>query len=155
MNFFESSQPCFCGESFFHYIDRMAKPFGLPKTEKLKSRKQTDALFAGGKGFSVFPLRVMYSFAEAPEAPGVQIGVSASKRLYKKAVHRNRIKRLLREAYRLQKEELLQTVKASNKRGIIFFLFTDKTLPSFEAVKAAMAKSLKKLSTLANRENPA
>jgi len=132
----------------------MEKRFGLPKSERLKSRKQIDGLFAQKKGFAVFPIRVMYQFAPASEQPSLQIGVSASKRQFKKAVDRNRIKRLLREAYRLQKEELAMQLKGQDKRGIVFFLYTDKALPSFEVVKATMAKCLKKLNGIARSENP-
>ena len=131
----------------------MVKRFGLPKSERLKSRKSIDTLFASGKGFAVFPLRVTYRFSASAEG-GLQIGVTASKRNFKKAVDRNRIKRLLREAYRLQKEELQATLKASGKSGIVFFLFTGKTLPSFDEIKAAMAKCLQKLTKIANSENP-
>jgi ribonuclease P protein component len=130
----------------------MAKRFGLSRSERLKSRKQIDTLFAGGKGFAVFPLRVMYQFFP-DEQPGVQIGVTASKRYLKKAVDRNRIKRLLREAYRLQKEALVAQVQEGGKRGTVFFLYTDKSLPSFAVVNNAMAKCLKKLAVIADREN--
>lgn len=135
------------------YFYPMAKRFGLPKTERLKSRRQIDDLFAAKKGFAVFPIRVMYRFFPSGEG-GVQVGVTASKRTFKKAVDRNRIKRLLREAYRLQKEELRTGLDAAGKRGIVFFLYTDKTVASFDVIKAAMAKCLKKLSGIANSENP-
>jgi ribonuclease P protein component len=135
------------------YFCNMTKRFGLPKTERLKSRKQIDTLFAGSKGFSVFPIRVTYRFAAAEEG-GLQVGVTVSKRYFKKAVDRNRIKRLLREAYRLQKEEIQQQLQASGKSGAVFFLYTDKTLPTFDGVKAAMAKCLKKLSVIAKSEHP-
>lgn len=133
----------------------MAKRFGLPKRQRLKSRKQIDSLFAEGKGFAVFPLRVVYRFQSMAEKGGVQVGVSASKRHFKKAVDRNRIKRLLREAYRLQKETLLQQAEAAGRQGIVFFLYTDKTIASFETIGTAMAKSLKKLSAIVNSEAPA
>lgn len=133
----------------------MAKRFGLPASERLKSRKQIDTLFAGKKGFAVFPIRVMYRFVPATEEPGLQIGVTASKRSFKKAVDRNRVKRLLREAYRLQKEDLQQQLKETGKSGAVFFLYTDKTIPPFAVVKQAMAKCLKKLSSIANSEKPA
>lgn len=135
------------------YFCPMAKRFGLPKTERLKSRRQIDDLFAAKKGFAVFPIRVMYRFFPSEEG-GVQVGVTASKRTFKKAVDRNRIKRLLREAYRLQKEELCSGLGAAGKRGIVFFLYTDKTVASFDVIKTAMAKCLKKLSGIANSENP-
>jgi ribonuclease P protein component len=131
----------------------MAKRFGLPKTARLKSRRQIDDLFAGGKSFSVFPIRVTYRFTGSAEG-SLQIGVTASKRYFKKAVDRNRIKRLLREAYRLQKEELQMQLRAAGKNVAVFFLFTDKSLPTFDVLKSAMAKCLKKLGTIADSENP-
>ena len=67
---------------------------------------------------------------------------------------RNRLKRLLREAYRLQKEELVLQVKRTGKRGHVFFIYTDKTIADFETVKTAMAKCLQRLSKLLQSENP-
>lgn len=131
----------------------MAKRFGLPQKERLKSRKQIDDLFAGKKGFAIFPIRVQYLFLPSAETGGLQIGVSASKRQFKKAVDRNRIKRLLREAYRLQKEGLQLQLKEDRLQGAAFFLYTDKNLAPFETIKAAMAKCLKKLSAIAKNEN--
>lgn len=130
------------------------KRFGLPKTERLKSRKQIDGLFAKGASFAVFPIRVTYRFFADEQNSGLQMGVTASKRNFKKAVERNRIKRLLREAYRLQKEELFLLLKENKKRGVVFFLYTDKTIAPFDIVKTAMAKCLKKLSAIAKIENP-
>jgi len=132
----------------------MPKRFGLPKSERLKSRKQIDALFAGGKSFAQFPIRVSYQLSSAAEKSGLQIGVTASKRYFKKAVDRNRIKRLLREAYRLQKGDVLLQLKTAQKSGIVFFIYTDKTIVSFITIKEAMAKCLKRLSSIAANENP-
>jgi len=131
----------------------MVKRFGLPQSERLKSRKQIDRLFAGGRGFSVFPVRVTYVFSREGES-GPKIGVTASKRAFKRATDRNRIKRLLREAYRLQKEDLQTALEAKGKSGAVFFLYTGKTIPPFQEVKATMAKCLKKLSVIASSEDP-
>ena len=74
------------------------------KIERLCSKKVIDALFTGGnKSFSAFPLRVVYM--ERSE-PGAQVLISVSKRRFKHAVDRNRIKRQIREAYRLNKDIL-------------------------------------------------
>lgn len=134
------------------YLCAMVKRFGLPKTERLKSRKQIDSLFAGGKGFSVFPIRVTYLFLNEEES-GVKMGVTVSKRNFKKATDRNRVKRLLREAYRLQKEDLQAAMQANAKSAAVFFIYTGKVIAPFAEMKAAMAKCLKKLSVIAKREN--
>ena len=123
----------------------MAKTFGLGKRERIKSRKQIDNLFAEGKSFAVFPIRVTYSFMPTDGDALVQIGVTVSKRNFKKAVDRNRIKRLLREAYRLQKAELAELLKQTGKKGHLFFMYTDKTIASFEVVKTAMHHCLRRL----------
>ena len=141
------------GRGSGHYLCPMPKQFAFPKTERLKSRKQIDDLFAARKGFAVFPVRVLYQFLPAGEFSGLQVGVSASKRQFKKAVDRNRLKRLLREAYRLQKGDLQQQVKEAGLHGVVFFLYTDKTMASFETIQTAMAKCLKKLSAIAQHEN--
>ena len=123
----------------------MAKPFGFSSKEHLKSRKGIEDLFANGAAFSVFPLRVIYKLVPAQPRIHVQAGFTASKKHFKKAVDRNRIKRLLREAYRLQKEVLLDEVKTKESTLLVFFIYTDRTLASFDTVMKAMERSLELL----------
>lgn len=125
----------------------MATEGGFGKKEKLKSRKLVEDLFATGKGRNVFPIRVLHKFLplEENEKSILQVGVSVSSRNFKKAVDRNRIKRLLREAYRLQKKDFLQLLKERNLKGYVFFIYTDKTLPPFQAIFDTMTKCLKSL----------
>ena len=140
---------------FFSSFGTM-KAAGFGKAEKLKSRKQIDALYAGGRSLAVFPLRVKYRFlpGTANVVP-IQAGVSVSKRAFKRAVDRNRIKRLLREAYRLQKADLLQTAATQQLQAHIFFMYTDKSLPAFDVIYRAMATCLQQLQQKALRyENP-
>jgi ribonuclease P protein component len=136
------------------YFCKMPKQFGFGKKEKLKSRKKIDELFLSGKSFSVFPLRVTYQFMPSDEETVAQVGVTAGKKYFKRAVDRNRIKRLVREAYRLQKSRLAETLKLNHKRGFLFFVYTDKTIAPFTNIKEAMAKCLKRLENLAH-EKPA
>jgi ribonuclease P protein component len=122
----------------------MAKRFGFRRKERLKSRKAIEALFTQGKSLSQFPIRAMYKIEESAQ-PLVQVGVTASKRHFKKAVDRNRIKRLLREAYRLQKHSLLDS---ANEKGVnlhVFFMYMDKVLLPFETVKESMSRCLVQL----------
>lgn len=131
-----------------------SRKFGFGRKEKLKSRKQIEELFLNGKNFSVFPLRVTYQLLPSDE-PTVQVGVTAGKKYFKKAVDRNRIKRLIREAYRLQKNDLIEVLKQKGKKGFLFFMYTDKTIASFSTVKETMNKALKRLEKIAQaNENP-
>src|SRR6476660_9909316 len=97
--------------------------FTYKRHEKLKSRKVTDALFASGKTLQQFPLKLFYIVGEA-ESFSLNAGVGVSKRYFKKAVHRNRIKRLLREGFRLNKHLLYDT--EIKKHLTLFILYTDK-----------------------------
>jgi ribonuclease P protein component len=126
----------------------MVKRFGFGKKEKLKSHKQIEELFLNGKSFSAFPVRVTYQFQPSEEAM-VQVAVGAGKRYFKRAVDRNRIKRLIREAYRLQKHDLLEVLKQKKLRAFLFFMYADKTIPPFTVVKEAMNKCLSRLLKIA------
>lgn len=76
----------------------------LGKEERLKSRKLIEKLYAEGNSVKKFPLRMVYIQTEHTSYFPAQVGVSVPKRIFKLAVKRNRIKRLMRETYRLQKE---------------------------------------------------
>jgi ribonuclease P protein component len=77
--------------------------FSYPNKEKLKSQKRIEQLFSEGKSISAYPLRMVYLKSDFNGNTTFKTGVTVSKRNFKKAVDRNRIKRLLREAYRLNK----------------------------------------------------
>jgi ribonuclease P protein component len=125
------------------------KQFTLNKSERLKSRKQVEQLFDKGKSFVVNPFRVYFIVNGELPVPGeknlLQFGVGVSAKNFKKAVDRNRIKRLTREAWRLQKNELKDKMKVSGKKLTTFFIYTGKELPDFTTVKDKVAVALKKL----------
>lgn len=77
--------------------------FTLGKQERLKSRKLIGRLYAEGNSVKSFPLRMMYLQTLHTSNFPAQVGVSVAKRNFKKAPDRNRLKRLMRETYRLQK----------------------------------------------------
>jgi ribonuclease P protein component len=135
--------PCVCGGYFLFYT--MVKRYGFGKKEKLKSRRQIDDLFAKGKTISVFPLRVTYRFEPSAEEGFLLAGVSAGKRHFKKAVDRNRIKRLMREAYRLEKEALKASVHEKKLKGFLFFAYSDTTIAPYEIIRKAMQECLDRL----------
>ncbi|MEO7531370.1 MAG: ribonuclease P protein component [Sediminibacterium sp.] len=121
----------------------MASTYSYNKTEKLKSRKVLSELFAKGKSLSAFPVKVFYILAEGDQT--IKAGVGVSSRNFKKAVHRNRIKRLLRECYRLNKLPLHTTVETKQKSLSVFFLYLGKELPAYAMLNEKMQAAIKKL----------
>jgi ribonuclease P protein component len=118
------------------------------KPEKLKSRKRIERVFREGKSFSLFPYKVVYLMTPAPAPGGVaplQAGFGASSRNFKKAVDRNRIKRLGREAYRLQKGSLLDQLTKKGYSMAVFFVFIGRELPDYPTVSAKIGVALQKL----------
>lgn len=115
--------------------------YTLGKTERLKSRKSIDRLFEKGQRFNTGALRVYYLKAELA---GLRAGVSVSSRNFSKATDRNRVKRLLRETYRLQKH--LLSAALSPQQGLdLFFVYTEKQLPEFAPLREQMEKALQKI----------
>ena len=104
-----------------------------------------DQLFTVGKSVSVFPLKAFYNEVDIDLDFPVKLGVGVSSRNFKKAVHRNRIKRLLREAYRLNKKPLIEFAKTNNKKIIVFILFIDKSLPEQELLQNKLPLLIDKL----------
>lgn len=104
--------------------------FTYNKEEKLKSRKLIKQLFEHGQSVSVFPLRLVYLRTDHDGEYLLKTGVSVSKRNFKLAVDRNRIKRLMREVYRLNKHLLYQNVQ--NKYIIMFIYLGRKEIDYFK-----------------------
>jgi ribonuclease P protein component len=116
----------------------MGKTFSYSRKEKLKGRKLYEQVFSRGKSFTVFPIKIFYLQPDASLDFPVKVGVGVSARNFKKAVERNRIKRLLREAYRTEKLLLHKYLKEHNRQVIVFLLYIDKTLPDFSTLKIKM-----------------
>ncbi|MBT8254437.1 MAG: ribonuclease P protein component [Flavobacteriaceae bacterium] len=115
--------------------------FNYGKKEKLKSRKLIDQLFAEGRSLSVYPLKLVYIPARFQDDSRLKAGVSVSKRNFKNAVTRNRVKRLIRESYRLNKSVLFNNMTT---QYALMILYIGKTEPSFAEVNTAMRALLKK-----------
>ena len=86
--------------------------YTLGKEERLKSKKLIEMLYKEGKSVKTFPLRMIYLQTNHTSNFPAQVGVSVPKRNFKSAVDRNRIKRLMRESYRLQKEIVYNNLDA-------------------------------------------
>ena len=103
--------------------------FSYNKIEKLKSKKLIDKLFNEGRSINVFPLKLVYLETGLEDSVPVKTGVSVSKRYFKNAVDRNRIKRLLRETYRLNKHELFNKITT---KYAFMILYIGKTGTDFD-----------------------
>ena len=124
-------------EGFFNFVPLEPKVrYTLGKKERLKSRKTIDHLFTSGRSFAIFPFRILYHYNAGDvagsrnppsHASSVQAGFTVSSRHFKRAVDRNRIKRLMRESWRLQKNDLAQL----NNILQVFIIFTGKEMPVY------------------------
>ena len=115
--------------------------FTYPKKEKLKSKKLIDQLFAEGQSVSAFPLRLVYLQTNFDDEVIAKTGVSVSKRNFKTAVDRNRIKRLLREAYRLNKVDFFNNITT---QYAFMILYIGKDKPTFTQVETKMKQVFEK-----------
>lgn len=120
--------------------------FTYPKNEKLKSKITIGLLFTEGKSVSKYPLRLVYNpgtFGES-ESEKIKIGVSVSKKYFKKAVDRNYFKRVLRETYRLNKHLLLDNL---DQPYSFMFFYQCKERLSFEEINTKTIQLFEKFVT--------
>ena len=125
--------------------------FTYSKAEKLKSKTTIDLLFSKGKSVSKYPLRLVYIEGDFGDDLPIKIGVSVSKKHFKKAVDRNYFKRVLRETYRLNKHLLLDNLSTpfsfmllyQSKDRLSFEEINKKTIQLFEKFLEAQKIALK------------
>ena len=106
--------------------------FTYPKNEKLKSKTTIDLLFSEGNSVSKFPLRLVYVENKEENAELMKMGVSVSKKYFKKAVDRNYFKRVLRETYRLNKHILIDNLE---KPYAFMFFYQTKERLSYQEIE--------------------
>lgn len=113
--------------------------YTLRKAERLHRKTLVDQMFTGGisKSFSVFPLRVVYMPVQEQEAP-VSILVSVSKKRFRRAVKRNRVKRQIREAYRKNKQHLLDVCDQQGQQMAVAFIYLSDELVSSTVIEEKM-----------------
>lgn len=133
----------------------MAIRYTFGKDERLKREQHIETLFRSGKAFSVFPIRFIWRTIprEEGEKHSVRAGFSVPKKKFRKAVDRNRVKRLLREAWRLQKGELYAVLPADTQLHL-FLIFLDHKAPDLPAVMAAVAQGIPRLQKAATAVSP-
>jgi ribonuclease P protein component len=146
-------------EGFFNFVQLNKNiRYTLGKKDRLTSRKAIGFLFEKGTSFSLFPFRVTYIIhpilqLQSNTTP-LQAGFSVGKKYFKKAVDRNRIKRLMKEAYRLQKNSLHQSIIQQPMQLQFFLMYTGNALPDYELVAQKTTAILKRLNKIINQPLP-
>jgi len=119
------------------------KSNSLGKAERLKSRKAIDLLFVSGKKITLFPFRILYHLE--PGTAEIKAGFTVSSKNFPLAVDRNRIKRLTREAYRLQNNVLKKRIGDNRKLLHLFIIYTGREILSYGEMAGLLKKILEKL----------
>ena len=115
---------------------------GLPKSQRIYLKKAVQTLFEEGKGFSLYPFRVVVHLydAENQEDALPRILVSVSKKRFHHAVKRNRVKRLIRESWRKNKSELMKLCKMNNKTLDVALVYNATIILKYGEIEEKMKK---------------
>ncbi len=123
----------------------MNQPNSFSKSEHLCGEKRINRLFTQGDAFIAYPLRVVYLIESKSDSEAASILVSVPKKRFKRAVKRNRLKRLMREAYRLNKQDLTEKLNEKELQIHIAFNYVSDEEMDFATLEKKMKLTLLKL----------
>lgn len=123
----------------------MNHPNTFSKSEHLCGEKRITRLFTEGKAFIAYPLRVIYLVEPRKDAEPASVMVSVPKKRFKRAVKRNRLKRLMREAYRLNKHPLIEKLNEMEMQIHVAFNYVSDDELDFETIDKKMKLALQKI----------
>ena len=126
--------------------------YTLKKKERLYLNKSIEELFANGKSLANYPVRIVWRVNTCAVYPA-SAGFSVSKRLFKHAVKRNKIKRLMRETYRLNKHILYKVIDADKYSVDVMFIYLSKEIPSLDKLDKHMKQVLTSASARIDSDN--
>jgi ribonuclease P protein component len=121
----------------------LTERFFFPKSERLYLKKDIDRLFSNGQSFISYPLRIGYlpDTGNTFPASGISVLISVPKKRIRRAVQRNRIKRLIRETFRLNKNELSNLCKQNGKHLQMAFMYVCNEVKTYTDMEKAMLKA--------------
>jgi ribonuclease P protein component len=117
----------------------------FPKEERLHGRTTVAEVFAKGKRFQIDPYRIVWRTRSQDDLPSIRFGISVSKKISKKAVERNRIKRCNREAFRAVKQSFIEELLAQNKQIDLFLVYNGSIETNTEVLKEKIILILNRL----------
>lgn len=115
------------------------KGFAFSKKEKLKNKKFFEQLFSEGNSIGSFPVKLLYIKTVFDDDTIFKVGVVAPKKKFKSAVKRNKVKRLLREAYRTNKHLIFNNIEGNYA---FLFLYLSNKMPNYEEVDVVIKQLL-------------
>jgi ribonuclease P protein component len=121
--------------------------YSFSKREKLCSQKTIDRLFKEGSSVKSYPLRAVFLEVDKAEAP-VQVLISVPKKRVRKAHDRNRVKRLIREAYRLNKNVFLDNLLLQDSNLALGFIFLSDSKIDFQEISKSMSVTLMEIANM-------
>ncbi len=121
--------------------------YTFSSAERLKSKIAIGQLFKTGKSIHQYPVRIVFIKKKeiTPALYPAQAAFTVPKRSFKRAVKRNRLKRLMREAYRLNKSMLYEKLEKANANMILMLIYTGKEEAKYEEVNKSVQKLLQRL----------
>ncbi|WP_259070596.1 ribonuclease P protein component [Mucilaginibacter sp. X4EP1] len=120
--------------------------YTFKKEERLCNKKLIDELFHNGSSFLCYPFKASWMLVSNPQQFPAQIILAVSKRRFKRAVDRNLIKRRMREAYRLHKQQYLyDRLNLTDKQIVLSLGYIGKEIAPYDITKKKMLKLLTQL----------
>lgn len=120
----------------------MEERFTFKKNEKLCHKRQIDYLFENGRWIRSNSIRVIYRESEDNLPVNVQVLFSAPKKIHRRAVTRNLLKRRMREAYRLNSKELKNVLTEKDKNLLLAFVYGHEEIFSYAVIQSEMKNLL-------------
>ncbi len=127
----------------------------LPKKERIHKKEEIDFFFNKGKHFIEKPFRVIHYSKELPNdsSPCLNVMVSVPKKIFKKAVNRNSIKRKIKEAYRINNNALKEELNKNKKPVYILLIYTSNDSLNFKDIEDKIILILQRLLGIYAKDN--